>query len=471
MNKTSMNSTSMSPASAIDHKAVLAAHKASVPRYTSYPTAPQFQTAAGPALMDRMLHDLPASDPVSVYIHIPFCDRLCWFCGCHTRHTLKYAPIKGYLAYLRQEIRLLSEKLPVKPRLKSLHLGGGSPSLLKQQDMADLRADLAATFQFEPDTEISIEIDPSDANDEMYDGLLALGVTRASIGVQDFHPDVQVAINRPQSFEQTQKVVQRLRQIGIGSINVDALYGLPLQSTDRLRETLSKCIALEADRMALFGYAHIPWFKKHQRLINEADLPDNLMRFEQAEMAGHYLQDAGYHAIGIDHFAKPHDTLSLAAQNGNLHRNFQGYTTDNCKTLFGLGASSIGRFEGGYVQNLVATGQYQDCVSNGHLPTDKGVELSLDDKLRAHIIERLMCDFRICFTALEQHCSGKEEELLLQGYRREATKLAAQDQFGLCSFSDNALSIPREARAFTRIVASGFDAYYHRETAQYSKAV
>lgn len=471
MNQTSAGQSRVLPTAAIDHKAVLTANKASVPRYTSYPTAPQFKAGAGPALMDQMLQDLPVDDPVSVYIHIPFCDRLCWFCGCHTRHTLKYAPIKNYLTYLRREISLLSDRLPFRPRLKSLHLGGGSPSLLKQHDMADLQASLAATFQFQPDTEISIEIDPSDANDELYEGLLALGVTRASIGVQDFHPDVQTAINRPQSFEQTQKVVKRLRQIGIGSINVDALYGLPLQSTHRLRDTLAKCVALEADRMALFGYAHIPWFKKHQRLISEADLPDTMMRFEQAVMAGQYLQTAGYHAIGIDHFAKPHDALSLAAQNGTLHRNFQGYTTDNCKTLFGLGASSIGRFDGGYVQNLVATGQYQDCVTNGRLPTDKGVVLSIDDKIRAHIIERLMCDFRICFTALEQRFSGKVDSNQLETYRSEAARMAAQDQFGLCSFSENTLSIPVEARAFARIIAAGFDAYYQRESAQYSKAV
>ena len=466
-----MNQTSMPPPPIIDYKSVLAAHKASVPRYTSYPTAPQFQAGAGPALMDQMLREQSSDEPVSVYIHIPFCDRLCWFCGCHTRHTLKYAPIKKYLASLHQEIRLLSDRLPCLPRLKSLHLGGGSPSLLKQQDMADLRAALAATFQLEPDTEISIEIDPSDANTELYDGLLALGVTRASIGVQDFHPDVQKAINRPQSFEQTQQVVQRLRKIGINSINVDALYGLPLQSTDRLRDTLAQCVALEADRMALFGYAHIPWFKKHQRLINEADLPDTMMRFEQADMAAHFLQNAGYHAIGIDHFAKPHDALSIAAQNGKLHRNFQGYTTDNCKTLFGLGASSIGRFSGGYVQNQVATGQYQESVANGQLPTAKGVKLSIDDKIRAHLIERLMCDFRICFSTLEQHYSEQIDSKSLQNYRREAIQTAAQDQFGLCRYSQDAFIIPPEARTFARIVASSFDAYYQRETAQYSKAV
>lgn len=456
----------MNQSQPIDHKAVLAAHSASVPRYTSYPTAPQFKADAGPALMDQMLGDLQANDPVSVYIHIPFCDRLCWFCGCHTRHTLQYAPIKNYLVSLQREIELLSEKLTFSPQLQSLHLGGGSPSLLKQQDMARLRADLASTFQFQPDTEISIEIDPSDANDEMYDGILALGVTRASIGVQDFHPAVQKAINRPQSFEQTLKVVRRLRDIGIASINVDALYGLPLQSTERLRDTLSKCVALEADRMALFGYAHIPWFKKHQRLINEADLPDTLMRFEQAEMAGRYLQGAGYHAIGIDHFAKPHDKLSLAAQSGNLHRNFQGYTTDDCKTLFGLGASSIGRSKDGYVQNLVATGQYQSCLANDQLPTSKGVKLSFDDKIRGHIIERLMCDFHICFSALEQQFGANAHS-----YRIEAMRIAAADQFGLCKFAENTLSIPVQARAFTRIVASGFDAYYQQETAQYSKAI
>jgi oxygen-independent coproporphyrinogen-3 oxidase len=459
------------PKPVIDYKSVLAAHQASVPRYTSYPTAPQFQTGTGRKVMKEMLGKLPPDEGVSVYIHIPFCDRLCWFCGCHTRHTLKYAPISRYLESLHQEIEILSEHLPFMPRLKSLHLGGGSPSLLKQQDMADLRAALATTFQFGPDTEISIEIDPSDANSELYDALLALGVTRTSIGVQDFHPEVQAAINRPQSFEQTRRVVQGLRGIGIRSINVDALYGLPLQSTDRLRDTLAKCVDMEADRMALFGYAHIPWFKKHQRLINEWDLPDNIMRFEQADMASGFLQGAGYHAIGIDHFAKPDDALSVAAKNGRLHRNFQGYTTDNCQTLFGLGASSIGRFDGAYVQNQVATGQYQQCVAGGQLPAEKGLKLSMDDRIRAHIIERLMCDFRICLTDLEHRFTGQADSKCFETYRREAINLAAHDPFGLCRFSDDTLTIPTEARAFTRIVASNFDAYYQRETAQFSKAV
>ena len=450
----------------IDYQAVLAAHPASVPRYTSYPTAPQFREGTGAVLMDALLHDFPGHEPVSVYLHIPFCDRLCWFCGCHTKYTLKYAPVKTYLGYLRREIDLYAARLAVRPQLKSLHLGGGSPSLLKLQDMVALRTSLAGAFQITPDTEISIEIDPSDTNEELYDGLLALGVTRASIGVQDFDPQVQQAINRPQSFEQTRDVVMRLREIGITSLNIDALYGLPLQTSARLRDTLAKCRDLDPDRMALFGYAHIPWFKKHQKMIREADLPGRFERFEQARMASQFLQKAGYRAIGIDHFAKPADALSKAATSGTLHRNFQGYTTDNCRTMLGFGASSIGRSDKGYVQNIVATGQYQKCVEQGQLPVLKGAALTLDDKIRSHIIERLMCDFRICFTSLETLFG---ESAL--PYRDEAVQIAAQDRFGLCVFSGNALTVPQPARTFARIVASGFDAYYNRETAQYSQAV
>lgn len=450
----------------MDHQAVLAAHPASVPRYTSYPTAPQFREGAGAVLLDALLDDFPAQEAVSVYLHIPFCDRLCWFCGCHTKYTLKYAPVKTYLGSLRREIDLFSARLGVRPRLKSLHLGGGSPSLLKLQDMVQLRATLAHAFQITPNTEISIEIDPSDSNEELYDGLLALGVTRASIGVQDFDPQVQQAINRPQSFEQTRDVVLRLRGIGITSLNIDALYGLPLQTAARLRDTLAKCRDLEPDRMALFGYAHIPWFKKHQKMIREADLPGRLERFEHARMASELLQQAGYRPIGIDHFARPADALSKAAASGTLHRNFQGYTTDDCRTMLGFGASSIGRSDGGYVQNIVATGQYQQCVAQGRLPVLKGAAFSLDDRIRGHIIERLMCDFSICFTSLEIRF-GESARV----YRDEALRIAAQDRFGLCSFSGDVLTIPRPARAFARIVASRFDAYYHRETAQYSQAV
>lgn len=450
----------------IDQHAVLAAFPASVPRYTSYPTAPQFQKGTGRTLMSSLFEGLNDQEPVSIYIHIPFCDRLCWFCGCHTKHTLKYAPVRTYVDHLLQEIALFGKQTSDKPRLKSVHLGGGSPSLLQSSDMARLRAALTSHFTWERAAEISVEIDPSDITQDMYDGLALLGITRASIGVQDFHPDVQKAINRPQTFEQTASVVENLRAMGVTSINVDALYGLPLQTADRLRQTLQQCMRLAPDRLALFGYAHIPWFKKHQKMIRDADLPNTIERFDNANMASVMLQDAGYQAIGIDHFAKPSDTLSIAADAGKLHRNFQGYTTDACPTMIGFGASSIGRFEGGYLQNIVATGQYQDCIKAGELPADKGLLLSADDKIRAHIIERLMCDFRVCFTSVEDKFGALTKPL-----RGFAKHMVDEDTYGLCQFNEDTLTILTEAKPFTRIIASRFDAYYETQQFQYSKAV
>lgn len=450
----------------IDQHAVLATGPTSVPRYTSYPTAPQFQKDAGIDLLNILIEQLRDDEPVSIYIHIPFCDRLCWFCGCHTKHTLKYAPVKLYMDHLLQEIALFGGRAKIKPRLKSVHLGGGSPSLLQKADLARLRDMLNTHFVFEPDAEISVEIDPSDVTQDMYDGLMQLGVTRASIGVQDFHPDVQAAINRPQSFEQTESTINKLRAIGVQSVNIDALYGLPLQTEDKLKQTLLQCLQLSPDRIALFGYAHIPWFKKHQKMIKDADLPNSFERFDHANMASQMLQLAGYRAIGIDHFAKPGDTLSLASESGKLHRNFQGYTTDACPTMIGFGASSIGRFADGYIQNTVATGQYQECIKSGVLPADKGLLLSADDKIRAHVIERIMCDFRVDFSSVERLFGNAADSLRIQ-----AAQFVAADPHGLCQFSDDVLLISAEAKAFTRIVASQFDAYYGSGKFQYSKAV
>lgn len=450
----------------IDQHAVLAAYPASVPRYTSYPTAPQFQKGTGRQLLRELMAELKDQEPVSIYIHIPFCDRLCWFCGCHTKHTLKYAPVQTYMDHLLQEIALFGAQTTVKPRLKSVHLGGGSPSLLQSADMARLRDTLSTHFDWDTNAEISVEIDPSDVTQDMYDGLANLGMTRASIGVQDFHPDVQKAINRPQTFEQTENVVRKLRAMGIASINIDALYGLPLQTEDRLQHTLRQCLELAPDRMALFGYAHIPWFKKHQKMIRDADLPGTLDRFDHAIMASEMLQEAGYQAIGIDHFAKPQDALSLAANAGTLHRNFQGYTTDACPTMIAFGASSIGRFAGGYIQNTVATGQYQDCVKAGELPADKGLRLTADDQIRAHIIERLMCDFQVSFTQVERKFGAAAHDL-----RRVAADMARGTLSDLCNFDGGIFYIVPRAKPFTRIIASHFDAYYETEQFQYSKAV
>lgn len=441
-------------------------YSAPVPRYTSYPTAPHFTDAVDEDSYRSWLAGTDRAKPVSVYIHIPFCDKLCWFCGCHTKHTTRYEPIASYMEILGREIELVADALGFAPEIERLHLGGGSPSLVKPPDMRRLRDQLEAAFRFSPKSEISIEIDPSDATEALYEALATLGVTRASIGVQDFNRDVQKAINRPQGFPLTRNVVERLRDIGIGSVNIDALYGLPHQTPETLADTIEKVISLEADRIALFGYAHVPWMKKHQKLIDEKQLPGILERFGQARLAERLLADAGYDQIGIDHFARPGDSLAVAAAGGRVHRNFQGYTEDDCETLIGLGASSIGRTVSGYVQNIPASGQYSARVSEGRLPVGRGIRLGSDDIVRGKFIERLMCDFRVDLDAFRDDY-GAEGAVIA----KEAEAAARGDADGLCLLRDNWFCVPNPARPFVRTVASWFDAYMENSRARYSVAV
>lgn len=449
-----------------DSAAILGRYSEPVPRYTSYPTAPHFQPDLGADLLPDMLAEITGDKRVSLYIHVPYCDRLCWFCGCHTKHTRQYAPVADYVDSLLREIALVSRAVGFAVPVAQLHFGGGSPSLMRSGDFRRLSDALREAFTIDAATEISVEIDPSDVTDDTLDGLSALGMTRASIGVQDFDPAVQAAINRPQSFELTREIAASLRAIGIGSLNIDALYGLPLQTEKRLAATLDKVVDLEPDRIALFGYAHMPWLKKHQTMIRDEDLPDQGERFGQARLAEAALVAAGYAAIGIDHFALPHDTLAEAARTGTLHRNFQGYTTDACETLIGLGASSIGRFRDGYVQNIVPTASYRAAVDAGRLPVGRGYRLSDDDRIRAHLIERLMCDFAVSFADLKARFGAAAAP-----YIAEARLIAASDADGLCRLDADRFVIPYEARSFTRIVAARFDAHLQTSAFRYSKAV
>lgn len=450
----------------INTQEVLKRYQGAVPRYTSYPTAPQFEQYTGALLIDEMFDGLNPNEPVSVYIHIPFCDRLCWFCGCNTKHTQRYQPISTYVDHLIDEIALLGNRVPSQQPISQLHLGGGSPSLLTKQDMMRLREALETIFGFNADTEISVEIDPSDSNEEMFDGLVALGITRASIGVQDFHADVQKAINRPQTFADTQLVVQKLRSMGVTSVNMDALYGLPLQTEACLLSTLEQCVSLQPDRLALFGYAHVPWIKKHQQMINQDDLASPAERFVHASNGSELLKSAGYQAIGIDHFAKPSDTMAIAANAGKLRRNFQGYTTDNATTMIGIGASSIGYFEGGYIQNIVATGQYQATIKQGQFTANKGYRLTNDDKIRGYFIERLMCDLQVDTALLHRRFGANCAPLIT-----EVAAAFRDDNLGICKLENGVFSVPEEARAFTRIVASWFDAHFAPTQQKFSQAV
>lgn len=437
-----------------------------VPRYTSYPTAPNFTETVGAETVAAWMRAIPCDEAISLYIHIPFCDRLCWFCGCHTQHVQRYDPIKRYLETLYQEIDIVADAIGQRQRVAQLHLGGGSPSLLKANDLSRLRARLDAAFILDAQTEISLEFDPTDMCADDVEGFCAFGVTRASLGVQDFDARVQAAINRPQSFEKTREIVTALRNGGVASVNIDALYGLPFQTDATIRRTLDQVIDLDPDRVALFGYAHVPWMKKHQRMIDESALPDTLNRFRQSNIAASALRRMGYQPIGIDHFAKPHDTLSVAARNGTLRRNFQGYTDDPCQTLIGLGTSSISQFAQGYSQNTKSVQAYSRAADARTLSTERGIEISDSDRVTAAAIEQLMCEFRIDSDRLRSRFGS-----LADGVLAKAALIVHRDEDGLIKADATGFHVTDMGVPFVRSLASRFDDYLPSNTGRFSAAV
>ena len=435
------------------------------PRYTSYPTAPHFHNGVGDAQARRWMAAVRANEAVSLYLHIPFCDRLCWFCACHTHHTLRYEPVASYLKTLYQEILLVASLLPRTVRVSAVHLGGGSPTLLTPEDMHKLMNALREAFRFNDDAAISIEIDPTDMDEGRLDAIASFGTTRASLGVQDFRPEVQKAINREQSFEDTRAVVEGLRARGVAAVNLDLVYGLPHQTVESIAETVGMSLSLKPDRVALFGYAHVPWFKKHQRLIDEAVLPGRDERMAQSVRAAGLIGDAGYETIGLDHFALPGDTLARAAHEGRLRRNFQGYTDDPAETLIGLGPSSVSGFREGYAQNVTAMGVYQRFIEKGKLPVMRGIELSAEDQVRAWVIQRLMCDFAFSFDEASTRFGAAAGAVVM-----EAREMCAR--FPDVLVRDGASFIVQpQARLHVRSVAAAFDSYLGRGTARHSAAV
>jgi oxygen-independent coproporphyrinogen-3 oxidase len=356
--------------------------------------------------------------------------------------------------------------LPHRLQVVSLHLGGGSPTLLQADDFAKLRDVLRTHFDFTDDAEISIEIDPSDVTSDQIKGMVDFGLTRASIGVQDFSDVVQKAINRPQSFEVTRDVVNALRAHGIQSINLDVLYGLPHQTTERLMDTVAKTAFLQPDRIALFGYAHVPWMKTHQKMIDEAALPGTIERFEHAMKAADALVDAGYDRVGFDHFALPHDKMAIAARDGTLRRNFQGYTVDPADAMIGFGGSAIGQNRNGYIQNVVPTGQYQAMIDKGELAVGKGYVLTEDDRMRGHVIEQLMCQFSFDKAELVARFGEPARQVL-----REANVIAAQDRDGFIENNERHFAVIGRGKPFVRAIAAKFDIYFGQGTARHSKAV
>lgn len=421
-----------------------------VPRYTSYPTAPQFHDGIGAAAYADWLTALgPGDGPVSLYLHIPYCRELCTYCGCNTKITRRYAPIAGYVTDLTAEIDLVAANVGEPLAVSHVHFGGGTPNILGADDFLALMGHLRRSFAFGPDTETAVEIDPRVLTGDMAEAMAAAGVTRVSIGVQDLNEDVQRAINRVQPLSVVRRAVDMLRAVGIDEINLDLMYGLPLQTVDRVLATVDQVAELDAQRIALFGYAHVPWMKSHQRLLDGLPRADAQGRFEQAEAAARGLARYGYQRIGLDHFATPGDSLSRALDAGRLRRNFQGYTTDMADVLLALGASAIGQVPGGYVQNAPDSGTYRRRIEAGQLATVKGLTLSGDDRRRRAVIERLMCDMAVDLDRFGGTAA----------FAAELARLNAMAGDGLVRVAGARVTIPETARPLMRAVAAVFDGY------------
>lgn len=437
---------------------------ARVPRYTSYPTAPHFAADVGPSDFIQWIEALPPGGAVSLYIHVPFCRRLCWFCACRTQGTTSDEPVIAYVQMLKAELALLRRHLPRGVTLSRLHWGGGTPTLLSAGLMRELADTIFAVAPMATNGEFSVEIDPNEIDDARLDALAAAGMNRASIGVQDFDPMIQAAIGREQSYELTRDVAERIRARGVASLNADILYGLPHQTGPRIADSVQKLLTLSPDRVALYGYAHVPWMSRRQQMIPSDTMPSPQERLSLFETARQLFLWDGYVEVGIDHFAKPDDGMARALKAGTLRRNFQGYTDDTAPALIGLGASSISRFPQGFAQNASATAAHTKAIRAGQFSTHKGHRFKGEDVLRARIIEALMCDFFVSRAELLR-------DFAVTAVRVEELFQRAAGEFGeMVMVSDEGFLIPERARPLTRMIARAFDAY-DNEKAKHSSAI
>ena len=445
---------------------LLARYDRRVPRYTSYPTAPQFTPTVRAAAYRAWLEGLDPRLPLSLYYHIPFCDSLCWFCGCHTKIVRRYEPIAAYLELLLREVDRVAERLDGRRKVCHVHLGGGTPTILEPGDMERLFGRLRERFDLLPGADVAVENDPREFNQDLVRAMARAGVNRASLGLQDVNPQVQRAVNRVQSMDETKRVADSLRAAGIDSINIDLMYGLPYQTVARVLTTVEAVLSLKPERICLFGYAHVPWMKRHQRLIDEQTLPDAEERFAQYMAAVKRLREAGYVWVGLDHFALPDDRLAVAARQRTLHRNFQGYTTDEAPVRFGFGASAIGSLPQGFVQNEVSTHAYRDALEAGGLPIARGLTLSDDDRLRGAVIERLMCFLDVDLDEVRREFAEDPHV-----FADALVALAVMEADGLVELDGARIRVTELGRPFVRTVCAVFDRYLGPGETRYVRAV
>jgi oxygen-independent coproporphyrinogen III oxidase len=450
----------------MDVAALIEKYDRRVPRYTSYPTAPNFSDAVTAATYARWLGGIADGTPLSLYLHVPFCDALCRFCACHTTVVHRHEPLAAYAQTLLGEIDLLTQALGRRLPVRHIHWGGGTPTALPPEWMLAVTDSLRHRFDFTSDIEIAVEIDPRTLSEDSLRGLASMGTTRASLGVQDFDPLVQQTVNRIQTFAMTADCAMRLRDIGVGSLNLDLIYGLPHQTASGVARTVEQALRLAPDRVAVFGYAHVPWMKKHQALLPEAALPGPQERFMQRQAVEDTAIAQGYQPVGLDHFARGTDRLAQASAGGRLHRNFQGYTTDDAPVLLGLGASSIGSLPDGYAQNAASVPVWRDAVRAGRLPIARGIALSSEDRLRRDIIEQIMCTFEV-----DLHDVADSHEIDARPLLATSPTLEMLACDGLIEWDGSSLTVTPAGRPFVRSVAAVFDAYLAPDATRHSAAV
>jgi oxygen-independent coproporphyrinogen-3 oxidase len=442
------------------------------PRYTSYPTADRFVEAFGETELRQWLAKRSiggVGQPLSLYVHLPFCDTLCYYCGCNKVVTRDHAKSAQYINYLEKELALLEPSLGDAREVSQMHWGGGTPTFLAREEMGALVAAIDRRFRRSPDCESAIEVDPRRVAPGTLEFLAGLGFNRVSIGVQDFDPQVQKAVHRIQSEEETRRVVGEARASGFRSVNIDLIYGLPRQTLDGFNRTLDQVIALDPDRIALYSYAHLPKVFKPQRRIAEADLPTAEAKLQILSLAIGRLTRAGYLYIGMDHFARPDDELAMAQAQGRLQRNFQGYSTRRGSDLVGLGVSAIGAVGPTYYQNQKRLDDYYAVLDAGRLPVARGLELTQDDLLRRAVIQALACHFRLSIESVElSH---------LVDFRRyfapEMERLRRLEAEGLVELQPDWILVTPKGRLLVRVVCAVFDRYLREREAraQYSKVI
>nr|WP_321445720.1 oxygen-independent coproporphyrinogen III oxidase [uncultured Cohaesibacter sp.] len=437
-----------------------------VPRYTSYPTAPHFSADVDKEVYARWLETIDPATPISLYLHVPFCQSMCHYCGCYTKITKQEKPLQDYADMLVREVELVASKLPDGQKVSHIHWGGGTPSILPHDAFLRVVGALRAHFTFIDGMEHAIELDPRTVTQALVDTLKEAGINRTSLGVQDFDLKVQESVGRVQPFEQVEEAVRLLRSAGIEEINLDLMYGLPHQSRQTIRETVELTAKLNPTRLALFGYAHVPWMKKHQRLVPEDLLPDAAERIALFDDATEALGEFGYEKIGLDHFAKADDPLAIAAREGRMRRNFQGYTTDDADILIGIGASSIGKMPQGYIQNSPDFAGWVRAIEAGELPIVRGLEMDQDDRARAAIIMSIMTAYEVDVAAV-----ARDFDVSMEPLRACYVQLAELEADGVAAREGDKVRVTHVGRPLVRLVAAAFDAYLQAGKGRHSVAV